>query len=335
MKKGLTHMPGCMTYQSATIDKPNLIVDAFVRFFSSVYQHSNQRNSYVFHKITGTCININKISEENVYRAICKLKNKLTAFLIKDCAYVFTPVLTHIFNLALRSESFPHIWKISLLKYFSEISTVFVLFNAFVRPQLEYNAIIWLPTAVEKCQSKFLMYLSFKKEGCFPSRGIAQIDLLAKHKIRSSERRRFDAAISFLYKLFHNKICCEPLLANFNIKAPTLSTRSQEVFVLPIPKSNVLKRSPVYFISESDQTLSRPEFVHDLNVYFDPKLAFTHHINVIIQDCFKSYSFIIRNSREFMNTSISKIEYANIIWFPYWVTYIANIERIQRRFLKS
>ncbi|RZC32323.1 hypothetical protein BDFB_010116, partial [Asbolus verrucosus] len=63
-----------------------------------------------------------------------------------------------------------------------------------------------------------------------------------------------------------------------------------------------------------------------------------------IDDIVNCFACHFQNSKEFTNTSTlltlffafvsSKMEYANIIWFPYLVTYIADIKRVQRRFLK-
>jgi hypothetical protein len=90
--------------------------------------------------------------------------------------------------------------------------------------------------------------------------------------------------------------------------------------------------------------LERPELVSDLGVLFDNKLSFTGHINSVIKNSWKTYGYIIRNTRDFSNISTlihlfqsfvrSKLEYASIVWFPHHAVHIASIEHLQRRFLK-
>jgi hypothetical protein len=79
-------------------------------------------------------------------------------------------------------------------------------------------------------------------------------------------------------------------------------------------------------------------------VLFDNKLSFTGHINSVIKKSWKTYGYIIRNTRDFSNISTlihlfqsfvrSKLEYASIVWFPHHAVHIAGIEHLQRRFLK-
>ncbi|RZB40495.1 hypothetical protein BDFB_013440, partial [Asbolus verrucosus] len=83
------------------------------------------------------------------------------------------------------------------------------------------------------------------------------------------------------------------------------------------------------------------------DIKYDITTAFSNfHKNIENQIGNDPNSFwnYISSEKQFANTSTlltlffafvrSKMEYVNIIWFPYLVTYIADIERVQRRFLK-
>ena len=62
------------------------------------------------------------VSESEVLKALKKIKPKFTkgpdnipAFIVKDCAHIFARPLTIIFNLSLKSQKFPDVWKFSRL----------------------------------------------------------------------------------------------------------------------------------------------------------------------------------------------------------------------------
>lgn len=105
-------------------------------------------------------------------------------------------------------------------------------------------------------------------------------------------------------------------------------------------KHNVIK----YDYSIDEVSLHRPNTIRDLGVIFDSNLSFTHHINDIVTNSFRSLGFVIRNTREFNDINTIKllycalvrprVEYASIIWCPHYNIHVQNIERVQRRFLK-
>ncbi|KAJ8965586.1 hypothetical protein NQ317_011573 [Molorchus minor] len=119
-KRGKSRIPGTVTMNNKSFDTPQTIVDGFASYFSSVYidsdpGHTNNSLSY-----TTGMINITHISENDILQAIHKLKNKMTAgvdgvpsFVVKDCAAVLAFPLSIIFNLILKTQKFPHIWKIT------------------------------------------------------------------------------------------------------------------------------------------------------------------------------------------------------------------------------
>lgn len=86
------------------------------------------------------------------------------------------------------------------------------------------------------------------------------------------------------------------------------------------------------------------DYIKDLGIYLDSKLLFRHHIDFIVQKAFRLLGFIFRMSREFKNVKTiitlymtfvrSGLEFGSVVWSPCYCTYIDQIERIQRRFIK-
>jgi hypothetical protein len=82
----------------------------------------------------------------------------------------------------------------------------------------------------------------------------------------------------------------------------------------------------------------------DLGVILDSKLSFREHIDSVINKGSAMFGFINRLSREFRDPytlkvlyvtyARSKLEYANCVWQPFYVTHINRIERIQEKFIK-
>lgn len=142
-------------------------------------------------------------------------------------------------------------------------------------------------------------------------------------------------------------------IADCNLLQNSLSNISdwcvQNKLNLNVPKCNVMsyttKLAPITFNYSIDNVvLQRPETFKDLGVIFDKKLSFVAHINNINSEAFKTLGFLFRSSREFTNTDTlkilyfafvrSKLEYASLVWNPYYVTHINNLEKVQRRFVK-
>ena len=90
--------------------------------------------------------------------------------------------------------------------------------------------------------------------------------------------------------------------------------------------------------------LSRVSEIKDLWVTFDCMLTFRSHVFNISSKASKMYGFIVRSSREFKDTNCIKqlyialvrsvLEYASVIWCPYYQNHIYTVERIQNRFVK-
>lgn len=91
--------------------------------------------------------------------------------------------------------------------------------------------------------------------------------------------------------------------------------------------------------------IQRPNYIKDLGVTFDPKLNFIKHIELTISSACINLGFILRNSKGFTDMHTlrllyisfvrSRLEYASIVWSPIYNNHIMDLEKIQRRFLKS
>jgi len=90
--------------------------------------------------------------------------------------------------------------------------------------------------------------------------------------------------------------------------------------------------------------LTRASNIKDLGVTFDSKLRFNLHIEGKVKQALRMLGFIVRTCKELTNTDCivllynafvrSILEYASIIWCPYYTCYIDLIEDVQRKFLK-
>ncbi|XP_063901619.1 uncharacterized protein LOC135121243, partial [Zophobas morio] len=121
LKKKSLGIPSNMTFHDELITNGDDIVNSFAKYFSSVFLLSSN-NDFPDITLPNSFHNfkVSTISENLVFDKLKNLKPKFTngpdsipAFVIKDCAAVFTKPLTFLFNLVLVSSKFPDRWKIS------------------------------------------------------------------------------------------------------------------------------------------------------------------------------------------------------------------------------
>lgn len=118
---------------------------------------------------------------------------------------------------------------------------------------------------------------------------------------------------------------------------------------LNIPKCHVvsytLKKDPFMFSYRiRDDIISRKTVVRDLGVYFDCKLNFDHHITLKCNEAMKMLGFLKRTCYFFKdkiaimtlyNSYVrSKLEYASLVWEPFYENQKLQIERVQKKFLR-
>jgi hypothetical protein len=92
-----------------------------------------------------------------------------------------------------------------------------------------------------------------------------------------------------------------------------------------------------------DKLLDKVDHFKDLGVIFTPNLSFNKHIDYIINKASSMLAYIKRFSRDFQDPYTiktlytcyvrSNLEYASVIWSPYYDIHSNRIERIQKRFL--
>lgn len=105
---------------NAIVDDPQAVVDLFANFFQSTYSIPSIINPQNNTESSQNCnISIHDFTEEQVMESLKKLKPKVNqgpdqipCFLIRDCAEIFKKPLCTIFNLALRTKTFPDVWKV-------------------------------------------------------------------------------------------------------------------------------------------------------------------------------------------------------------------------------
>lgn len=140
---------------------------------------------------------------------------------------------------------------------FRNISSLKILYYAYVRSKLEYASIVWSPfyftwiNLIEKVQRRFLKYISLKIDGTYPLVGVPNDTLLQRHHMNSLNSRRDCYAVMFVHKLINNNIDDSTLLGYLNFLTPRLSSRNTGIFYLPTPRTNVFLNSPVYKLCQT------------------------------------------------------------------------------------
>lgn len=119
---------------------------------------------------------------------------------------------------------------------------------------------------------------------------------------------------------------------------------------LNIGKCNIMsysrrKTTELFDYHLDNVIMNRVTQFKDLGVTFDSKLSFDEHIRLTTESAYKSLGFVLRNGREFDNVKTlntlytafvrCKLEYASVVWSPSYITYTTQLEKVQRRYLKS
>lgn len=117
-----SRIPGVMLGENGTkYSTPEEIINGFRNYFKSVHVSSTDVPSYYDNlgDSNSPSIHINQMSEDEILLCMGRLKSRFTSgldqipsFLVKDCASAFLKPLHYIFNLSLRSGTFPKAWKI-------------------------------------------------------------------------------------------------------------------------------------------------------------------------------------------------------------------------------
>lgn len=104
------------------------------------------------------------------------------------------------------------------------------------------------------------------------------------------------------------------------------------------------KKDPIVFNYKiGNEMLKRVYEIKDLGVHLDSEIQLTSHIEKITAKAFRMLGFIFRQSKDFRNPNTllllynafvrSNLDYASIIWSPFYSVHINSVERIQKKFL--
>ena len=104
------------------------------------------------------------------------------------------------------------------------------------------------------------------------------------------------------------------------------------------------KKTPIYFNYVIDGiSVSRVSHIQDLGVWFDEQLTFSRHIDFITSKALSMLGFVKRTCRSFTNLQALKsvyvahvrsyLEYASVVWHPYYSVHLVRIESVQKQFL--
>lgn len=139
----------------------------------------------------------------------------------------------------------------------TNIKAIKLLYFSFVRSKLEYASIIWSPfynvhnQIIERVQRKFLKFLTFKVDGSYPERGVANNELCSRFNLISLKTRRNCSSVIFLYKLLHNFIDCSDILEQISFNVPSYPTRNIVTFRQPQARTNIMLNSPMYVMCKN------------------------------------------------------------------------------------
>lgn len=137
-------------------------------------------------------------------------------------------------------------------------------------------------------------------------------------------------------------------LLQHNIDKLTIWCQNNQL-VLNISKCCIMtyarkKNLHIFEYKIANTPIKRVTEMKDLGVTFSFNLNFDTHINSICLSASQMLGFVLRLTREFDDLCalkvlyfafvISKLEYASLIWYPYYANQNVLLERIHRRFLK-
>lgn len=135
-------------------------------------------------------------------------------------------------------------------KFFKNISSLVKLYNALVRPHLEYAAVIWSPQAevninlIEKVQKRFLRFLYVRKNNAYPYM-VSYKSMLDSFNMVTLEKRRHFQAVLFIYYIINNIKYKDLFLVNsIKILVPKINLRinSRKLFSVDKMDCSVINR---------------------------------------------------------------------------------------------
>jgi hypothetical protein len=136
---------------------------------------------------------------------------------------------------------------IRISKGFRKLQTRRLLYNSLVLSILEYCSVVWRPhyachsLRLERIQKRYLWHLSYLTNTY--KKGYSHRNRQIHFKYPSLENRRIILDLTFLYKLFNNKLDCPDLLNKFKFNVPRRLPRLALPPLVPPFRTTVLGSS--------------------------------------------------------------------------------------------
>ncbi len=145
---------------------------------------------------------------------------------------------------------------------FTNVSTLRILYFAFVRSHLELCSIVWVPYykvhwhVIEKVQHKFLRHIAFKFGIHFDRWNCDYNNLQDIFNLSSLWTRRVQTDLKFLFKCLNDIINCNDLTLLFtsNFYASLRLTRQNIIFYIPSSRTNYHKHTSINRIMTNANT---------------------------------------------------------------------------------
>lgn len=140
------------------------------------------------------------------------------------------------------------------------VFAVVQLYNALVRPILEYCCVIWCPVysthiyRLESVQRRIVNFILFK---CHIDRhSYDYTERLSLVGLQSLETRRKIYLVKYGHRILKGTINCPELNSLINLRTPAYATRLNEHYVIPRHRTNYGLHNPVSLILRSINEVS-------------------------------------------------------------------------------
>lgn len=169
---------------------------------------------------------------------------------------------------------------------FKRLHTKQVLYNAFVRSQLEYASVAWNPVyavqsqRVESIQRSFTRHLAFHAKGFSHRRPYS--DRLKYFNMMSLKTRRQVLDTCFLYKLLNGSLHCHQLLESVLFSVPRPNSRSsKKLFYIPRCRTNLGQHSPLIRICCDFNRLTEYDTANKIDLFGMNFNSFKKNVKIV------------------------------------------------------
>ncbi|XP_013177582.1 PREDICTED: uncharacterized protein LOC106125042 [Papilio xuthus] len=155
---------------------------------------------------------------------------------------------------------------------FKLIQTKQMLYNAFVRSQLEYASVVWNPLYAVQSQQVEGIQRSFTRHLAFHARGFSHrspyTQRLKHFNMMSLKSRREVLDTCFLYKLLNGSLHCQQLLENVFFSVPRQNARgTNKLFHVPRCRTNLGQHSPLNRICSGYNRLLEKQTTNNIDLF--------------------------------------------------------------------